>query len=88
MTREKVDRLQEYLNEKLPDCRNTWQSFKEILRNAAIHTFDKKKNQNSDWFDENDTEITNLLKNKHLNRQEIRRKVHAKFTAQDLGTLI
>lgn len=74
MTREKIDLLQEYLNEKIPNCPNTWQSFKETHQNAAIHTFGKKKNQSSDWFDENDTEIINLLKNKQLNRQEIQRR--------------
>ena len=77
MTQEKIDRLQEYINENLPNCSNTWESFKETLQNAAIHTFGKKKNQNSDWFDENDLEIRTLLKNKHLNRQEIQKRIRA-----------
>lgn len=77
MTSEKIDLLQGYLNEKLPECSYTWESFKETLQNAATNTFEKRKKQNSDWFDENDTEIQKLLKDKHLNRREIQKKIRA-----------
>ena len=75
MTREKINRLQEYIYEKIPNCPIDWESFKEILQDAAIHTFGKNKNQSLDWFDENDTEIMNLLHNKHLNRKEVQRRI-------------
>ena len=78
MTQEKIDLLQEYLNEKLSECSNTLQSFKQTFQDAAIRTFGKKKKQSSDWwFDENNLEIRNLLKNKHHSRQEIQKRICA-----------
>ena len=77
MTQESIHMLREYLNEKLPECQNTWESFKETLQNAATHAFSKKRKSNSDWFDENDIEIKTLLKDKHLNRRDIQKSTRA-----------
>ena len=52
-------------------------SFKETLQNAATHAFGKKGKSKSDWFDENDLEIRTLLKDKHLNRRDIRKSIRA-----------
>ena len=75
MTQEKIDLLQEHLNEKVLECSKT--CFMQTLQHAAIRTFGKKKKQSSDWFDENDLEIRNLLKNKHHSRQEIQKRICA-----------
>ena len=77
MLQEKIDLLQEYINEKLSEFLNTWRSFKQTLKDAAIRTFGKKKKQSSDWFDENNLEIRNLLKNKHHSRHEIQKRIRA-----------
>ena len=64
--------MQQYLDEKLPDCSYEWEDFKALLQEAANHTFDKKKKSPNDWFDENDTKIQDLLKNKDLGRKQLR----------------
>ena len=45
------------------------------LQDAAKHTFDQKKKVSNDWFDDEDEEIQRLLKDKQLNRNELRDRV-------------
>ena len=73
LTSEKIQRLQLFLDEKLPDCRHDWEDFKMTLQDAAKHTFDQKKKVSNDWFDDQDEEIQRLLKDKQLNRNELLR---------------
>ena len=58
-------------NERLPECSEDWEEFKILLREAADHTFGKKKVLD-DWFDDQDEEIQELLKDKKLNRNALR----------------
>ena len=60
--RERKDKLELFLNENLPDCIEDWDHFKELLQNAARHTFGKKKKISNDWFDDQDAEIQELLR--------------------------
>ena len=75
LTSEKIQRLQLFLDEKLPDCRHDWEDFKMTLQDAAKHTFDQKKKVSNDWFDDQGEEIQRLLKDKQLNRNELRDRV-------------
>ena len=75
MTPEKIDYLQRYLTDKLSVCPYTWESFKATLKDARNNTFEKRQKRNADWFDENDYEIQNLLKDKNLNRREIQKRI-------------
>ena len=75
LTSEKIQRLQLFLDEKLPDCRHDWEDFKMTLQAAAKNTFDQKKRVSNDWFDDQDEEIQRLLKDKQLNRNELRDRV-------------
>ena len=75
MTPEKIDYLQCYLTDKLSVCPYTWESFKTTLKGATNNTFEKRQKHNADWFDENDTEIQKLLKDKNLNRGEIQKRI-------------
>ena len=45
------------------------------LQEAAKHTFDQKKKVSNDWFDDRDEEIQELLKDKRLNRNEMRDRI-------------
>ena len=45
------------------------------LQDAAKHTFDQKKKVSNVWFDDQDEEIQRLLKDKQLNRNELRDRV-------------
>lgn len=75
LTYERKLRLQSFLDEKLPDCEHNWEEFKLTLQQAAKHTFDQKKKVSNDWFDDHDEEIQRLLKDKHLNRNELRDRI-------------
>ena len=75
LTSEKIQRLQLFLDEKLPDCRHDWEEFKVTLQDAAKHTFDQRKKVSNDWFDDQDKEIQRLLKDKQLNRNELRDRI-------------
>ena len=75
ITSEKIQCLQLFLNEKLPDCIHDWEDFKMTLQDAAKHTFDEKRKVSNDWFDDQDEEIQRLLKDKQLNRNELRDRV-------------
>ena len=75
LTTEKKQRLQSFLNEKLLTCEHDWEDFKSTLQEAAKHTFDQRKKVSQDWFDDNDVEIQRLLKDRHLNRNELRDQV-------------
>eukprot|EP00795_Rhopilema_esculentum_P010044 gene10044-biopygen12706 len=75
LTPEKKQRQQSFLDENLPNCRHDWEEFKTILQEAAKHTFDQKKKVANDWFDEHDEEIQRLLKDKRLNRNELRERI-------------
>lgn len=76
MSIERKERLEQFLNEKLPECKYEWDEFKTLLQDAAKHTFEKKKKKvSNDWFDDNDEEIRQLLENKRLNRNELRERI-------------
>ena len=75
MTRERKDKLEQFLDEKLAECSEEWDDFKALLQEAAEHTFDKKKKASNDWFDEQDEEIQQLLRDKKLNRAALRDRI-------------
>ena len=75
MTPEKIDYLRSYLTDKLSVSPYTWESFKTTLKDATNNTFEKRQKRNADWFDENDTEIQNVMKDKNLNRREIQKRI-------------
>ena len=71
MTQERKEKLEQYFGEKLPRCSDEWEEFKALLQEAAEHIFDKKM-QSSEWFDDQDKQIKELLENKRLNRNKFR----------------
>ena len=73
---EKKEKLVLFLEEKLFDCEETRDDLKEVLQNAAMHVFEKKKKKNADWFDDQDDEIQGLLKEKKLygDKSELKKK--------------
>ena len=75
LTSEKKLRLQSFLDEKLPDCGHNWEEFKLTLQEAAKHTFDQKRKVSNYWFDDDEEEIQRLIKDKHLNRNELRDRI-------------
>ena len=75
MTRERKDKLEQFFDEKLPECSEEWDDFKALLQEAAEHTFGKKKKASSDWFDEQDEEVQQLLRDKKLNRAALRDRI-------------
>ena len=77
LDRERKDKLKLFLNENLPNCIEDWDHFKELLQNAARHTFGKKKKISNDWFDDQDADIQELLKNKKMNRSVLREKIRS-----------
>ena len=68
MNRERKEKLERFLNERLPECKTDWEDFKLLLQEAADHTFGRKKVVSNDWFHDQDEEIRKLLKDKKLNR--------------------
>ena len=76
---ERKEKLERFLEEKLPGCEETWKNLKEVLQNATKHVFGKKKRKSEDWFDDQDNEIQRFLKDKKLSwdkealREEIRK---------------
>ena len=77
MSTERKERLEQFLNKKLPECKYEWDEFKTLLQDAAKHTFEKKKKVSNDWFDDNDEEIRKLLENKRINRNELRERIRS-----------
>ena len=75
MTSDKKEKLEQFLNEKLPECAQNWEDFKNLLQQAAEHIFDKKRRTSYDWFDENDQEIQKLLKEKKTDRNALRDRI-------------
>ena len=75
MSIEQKERLEQFLNEKLPWCKYEWDEFKTLLQDAAKYTFEKKKKVSNDWFDDNDEEIRQLLEDKRLNRNKLRERI-------------
>ena len=67
--------LNSFLDEKLSDSSYDWEEFKVTLQEAAKYTFDQKKKVSSDWFDDQEDEIKQLLKDKCLSRNELRERV-------------
>ena len=72
MFTELKERSEQFFNEKLPECKYEWDDFKTPLQDAA-----KKKKLSSDWFDDNDEEIHQLLENKRLNSNELRERIRS-----------
>ena len=77
MNSERKDKLERFLNEKLPDCKTDWEDFKLLLQEAAHYTFGRKTVVLNDWFDDQDEEIQKLLKGKNLNRNALRERIRA-----------
>ena len=77
VNRERKEKLERFLNERLPECKTDWEDFKLLLQEAADHTFGKKKVVSNDWFDDQDEEIQKLLKDKKLNRNALRERIRA-----------
>ena len=72
ITTERKERLERFLKENLRDCEESWNSLKEVLQRATKHVFDKKKKKCEDWFDDHDTEIQILLRDKRKDRNSLR----------------
>ena len=72
---ERKEKLERFLNERLPECKNDWEDFKLLLQEAAHRTFGRRKVVLNDWFDEQDEEIQKLLKDKNLNRNALRERI-------------
>ena len=75
VTPEIIARLQQYFDNNLTNLPQEWADLKECLQNAATFAFGKKRKQQNDWFDEHDFEIYALIKDRHLNKKEIQRRV-------------
>ena len=74
---EKKEKLVLFLEEKLFDCEETRDDLKEVLQNAAMHVFEKKKKKNADWFDDQDDAIQAVLKDKKLcgDKSELKKEI-------------
>ena len=85
LTDKKKHMLETFLEEKIPDCESSWDDLKEVLQNAADHIFEKKKRKSEDWFDDQEKEIQELLKEKRKTgdikglREEIRKMKNTWF---------
>ena len=77
VNRERKEKLERFLNERLPECKTDWEDFKLLLQEAADHTFGRKKVVSNDWFDDQDEKIQKLLKDKKLNRNALRERIRA-----------
>ena len=66
MNDERREKLENFFDEQLPDCKESWEDLKDILRRAAKHAFDKKKRKVTDWFYDQEESIRNLLKDEKL----------------------
>ena len=75
MNSEWKEKLECFLNERLPECNTDWEDFKLLLQEAADHTFGKKKVVSNDGFDDQDAEIQKLLKDKKLNKNALRERI-------------
>lgn len=54
---------------------NLLYSCQKVLQSAATYVFGKKKRVQNDWFDDQDEEIRNLLKDKKQNRDALRKRI-------------
>jgi len=54
MTSDKKEKLEQFLNEKLPECAQDWKHFKNLLQNTSLI---KKGVISNDWFDDNNQKI-------------------------------
>ena len=77
MNEERREKLENFLDEQLPDCKGSWENLKVILQRAAKHVFDKRKRKGTDWSYDQEESIRNLLKDKKLNgdRQALRNEI-------------
>ena len=77
MNEERGEKLENFLDEQLPDCKESWENLKVILQRAAKHVFDKRKRKGTDWFYDQEESIRNLLKDKKLSgdRQALRNEI-------------
>lgn len=57
MNNERKVKLELFLNNKLPDCKEDLEKFEELLQNAPKHSFGKRKKIINDWFDNQDEKI-------------------------------
>ena len=67
------EKLEKFLNEILPECSEDWEEFMIFLQEAADHTFRKKVS--NDWFDYQDEEVQEPIKDKKLNRNALRDRI-------------
>ena len=75
MNDSKKEKLEQFLNENLPVCKVDFEDFKQVLQSAATYVFGKRKRVQNDWFDDQDEEIRNLLKDKKQNRNALRKRI-------------
>ena len=75
MNSDKKEKLEQFLNQKLPECTEDWENFRNLLQQAAEHIFSKKRISSNDCFDDNDQEIRELLKNKKTDRNALRDRI-------------
>ena len=64
MSAEKIDLLNRFLEDKLPQCLYELEDFKKVLQDAATSVFGKEKKRNADWSNENADQILLLLADK------------------------
>ena len=75
--KKRKEKLERFLNERLPECKTDWEDFKLLLQEAADHAFGKRKVVSNDSFEDQDEEIQKLLKDKKLNRNSLRERIRA-----------
>lgn len=71
---ERKEKLECFLNERLPEGSLSWGDFKLLFQEAADHTDLERKKCFLDWFDDQDKEIKKLLRDKKLNNQFRKRR--------------
>ena len=66
------------------DVESSWASFKSKVYDVAYHTLGCKKRLHQDWFDENDSQISELLRQKHkLHKDYLDKPCSSTKTAYD-----
>lgn len=75
LSADNVSQLQNYLDQNLTNRPCDWEVLKNTLQSATNLISDKGKKMSLDWFDDNDVQIHALLKNKHLNRNELQKRI-------------
>ena len=75
MNSDKINQLQDYINNCLVSRPCDWNTLKATLQTATELISEKAKKPSRDWFDDNDMQIHALLENKHLNRNELQKRI-------------